>query len=437
MKIRLINRRRNEQGSVLLVAMGITLVLGLGLASYLTLARAQHVSVIRSQAWNAALAMAEAGVEEAMAQLNPSALIFGTNVNRGANGWTLLSDGMYHAPRRTLPHGSYDVAITTDTLPTIYATGYVRIPTLSATISRSVKVNTGLSSLFRGSLAARVNIDLKGNDVMTDSFDSLDPNHSTNGLYDPAKRKDAGDVATTEGFINVQNANVMGTLYTGPDGGYTIGAQGSVGDLGWVLGGTLGLQPGHYKNDFNLDFPDVLPPFQTAVPPAGDTIDGTNYTWVLGYGNYMHIDPKGAKFNTGDIILVVGRAKLYVTGEFIMGGGSMIMIAPGASLELYVAGADTAITSVNNAGNCATFSYFGLPSNKRISLSGNDVFLGTIYAPDADLTMGGGGNNTLDYQGAIAIKTIGMNGHFNFHFDENLRRKGPVRGYQITSWIEI
>ena len=259
------------QGSVLLVAMGITFVLGLGLASYLTLMRWQHVSVVRSQAWNAALALAEAGVEEALAQLNPSALLFTTNINRGANGWILGADGMYHVPqRRDLPDGSYDVAITADPLPTIYATGYVTIPTLSATVSRSVRVTTGTSSLFRGSMAARVNIDLKGNKIETDSFDSMDPNHSTDGLYDPAKRKDAGDVASTDGMINVQNANIMGSLFTGPDGGYSMGPEGSVGDLNWVVTNSYtGLQPGHYKNDFNLDFPPVLPPFETGVPPDG------------------------------------------------------------------------------------------------------------------------------------------------------------------------
>jgi hypothetical protein len=120
-----------------------------------------------------------------------------------------------------------------------------------------------------------------------------------------------------------------------------------------------------------------------------------------------------------------------------MSGQASITIAPGASLELYVAGAKTSITAVNNAGNCANFSYYGLPTNKLIDLSGNDVFLGTLYAPSADLTLGGGGSNTLDYQGAIAVNTIGMNGHFNFHFDENLRTKGPQRGYQIQSWNEI
>lgn len=415
--------------------MVIVFLLAIGLASYLMLMRHQHVSVVRSQAWNSALALAEAGVEEALAQLNPSALLFTTNIDRGANGWQLLADGKYHAPRRILPDGYYDVAITADVFPRIYATGYVTIPTLSATVSRKVTVTTSEASLYRGLIAARVSVDLKGNGITTDSFDSMDPNHSTNGLYDPTKRKAGGDIASTGGIINVQNADVKGTLYTGPEGSYTIGANGSVGDLSWPMGG--GMQPGHYKNDFNMDFPEVLPPYATAIPPTGAAVGGTNYTWVLGNGNYMASDANGVKLKNGDTILVTGRARVYVTGDFIMQNGSSIIIAPGASLQLYVGGANTTIATLNNAGNCANFTYFGLPSNKSITLTGNDVFLGSIYAPNANLSLGGGGNNTLDYQGACAVNTIGMNGHFNFHFDENLRRKGPVRGYQISSWTEI
>ncbi|TAL00390.1 MAG: hypothetical protein EPO07_09715, partial [Verrucomicrobia bacterium] len=128
---------------MLLIVMVVITLLGIGLASYLTLMRYQHVSVVRSQAWNAALAMSEAGIEEALAQLNPSALLFSTNIDRGANGWSLLSDGMYHAPRRTFPDGYYDVAITADLNPRIYATGYVTIPTLSTAVSRKVAVTTG------------------------------------------------------------------------------------------------------------------------------------------------------------------------------------------------------------------------------------------------------------------------------------------------------
>src|SRR5439155_285666 len=137
MKIRL-RETRNTLASALLIVMGVIVVLGIGAASYLTLMRWQQISVMHSQAWNAALSTAEAGVEDALAQLNPSALLFDTNINRGANGWTLQSDGLYHAPRRTLGDNYYDAAISSDTLPSIYATGYVRIPALSATISRSV-----------------------------------------------------------------------------------------------------------------------------------------------------------------------------------------------------------------------------------------------------------------------------------------------------------
>jgi hypothetical protein len=430
-----LNQARNDRGSVLLVGMGITFVLGLGLASYLSLTSWENTSMVRSQAWNSAMAKAEAGVEEALAQLNPSALLFTTNINRGANGWSLGSDGMYHAPRRTLADGYYDVAMTTETFPTIYATGYVTIPTLTATVSRAVRATTTTGSIFRGAMVAIENIDLKGNGIATDSFDSLDSTYSTGGLYDPAKRKANGDVASTEGMINVQNADVRGTLYTSPSGSYSVGSQGTVGDLSWPLGG--GLQPGHYKNDFNMDLPAVLAPYETALPPTPKTIGTNYYTWYLGYNNYIYSG--GVKLQTGDIVRVEGRARVYVTGDFIMSGTASISIAPGASLELYVGGATTSITVMNNAGNCGSFSYYGLPGNTSVSVSGNYLVLGTIYAPSADLQLSGGGDPKLpiDFQGACSVRSIQMNGHFNYHFDENLKRSGPIRGYQITSWREI
>jgi hypothetical protein len=185
-----------------------------------------------------------------------------------------------------------------------------------------------------------------------------------------------------------------------------------------------------------MDFPAVSPPYTTATQPTSGTNGGVNYTWLLGNGNYMY-NGSSADFNSGDKILVTGYARVYVTGNFNMQGNSTLIIAPGAHLELYVAGATASIGTVNNGGNCNSFSYFGLPGNTSITLSGNDTFLGAIYAPSADLTLGGGGSNNLDYQGAVAVSTIHMNGHFNFHFDENLKRSGAIRGYQLTSWSEL
>ena len=179
----------------------------------------------------------------------------------------------------------------------------------------------------------------------------------------------------------------MGTLYTGPDASYTIGSGGSVGDVAWVLGGNNGLQSGHYKNDFNMDFPDVLPPYQTPSHRWARHPGGTNYTWVLGNQNYIYTDSAGAKLNTGDTVLVTGRARLYVTGDFIMGGQSSIIIRPGASLELYVGGLNTSITAINNGGNCSSFTYFGLPGNRNLSLSGNSTLLGWHLCPECRLSV--------------------------------------------------
>ena len=269
-------------------------------------------------------------------------------------------------------------------------------------------------------LAAKHNIDLKGNGLLTDSFDSNDPNYSTAGLYDPAKRKAGGDVASTDGTIYVGNTDIRGTLYTGPGGSCTIGSYGTVGDLSWPLG--AGMQPGHYKNDLNIVFADVLPPYTAGLPPIGATIGGTNYTWVLGNANYMDINPGGVTFHTGEQVLVVGSARMYVTGNFIMEGGSSIIIEPGASLFLYVGGTNASLSAINNAGNVGSFCYLGLAGNQSISLRSINRFVGCIYAPSADLTLSGGGTNALDFQGACTVMSVGMNGHCNFHYDEHLGR---------------
>ena len=60
----------HARGSVLIVSLLTVTILSMILASYLSMSQRQSVSVARSQAWNAAIAVAEGGVEEALAQLN-------------------------------------------------------------------------------------------------------------------------------------------------------------------------------------------------------------------------------------------------------------------------------------------------------------------------------------------------------------------------------
>ena len=63
-------KHHGADGGVLLVTLLICVILGTLIGSYLSLIQNQHLSVARAQAWNSALVVAEAGIEEAMAHLN-------------------------------------------------------------------------------------------------------------------------------------------------------------------------------------------------------------------------------------------------------------------------------------------------------------------------------------------------------------------------------
>jgi len=92
---------------------------------------------------------------------------------------------------------------------------------------------------------------------------------------------------------------------------------------------------------------------------------------------------------------------------------------------------------VIDGGSALNMSYYGTTNNTQINFSGNASFTGTIYAPEADITLGGGGKTTYDLVGSIIGNTVNMNGHFNLHFDEALLSAGPSRGFVANSWREL
>src|ERR1041385_3550797 len=315
--------RHGEHGSVLMVCLLLSMIMGVTLASYLTLSRNQLVSVRRSQSWNSSLTISEAGIEEAMCHINSPS---GLSGNFESNGWTQQPDGSYSVTRY-LPNGYYTVNLTISALatgPTITSQGFTQIymaglgmPIFAAVgadpaaqfASRKVQVTTKLDALLAVTMAAKRNINLSGNNVGTDSFDSVDPNYSTGGLYDPAKRKAHGDVVTDSTIINdfnLGNADIRGVIRTGPNGVPYLGPNASVGDLAWVDGGSHGIQSGHFFDDMNVVWPDVsLPDYTWVVPPVVNTNSGgVNYKFYLGSGN-CRIDDLSVN------LYVDGNATLY------------------------------------------------------------------------------------------------------------------------------
>ncbi len=431
MKIRI----ANQAGSTLMITLVTVTILGFTMASYLDLISNTNVATMRSQAWNSSIPVLEAGIEEALTQLyyNPT--------NRSANGWTL--DAGVYRKERAVKDSKYVVTISTDSRPVLISKAYVKAPLGNGYINppRTVRVTVTNAPMFAKGMVAKGSIQLNGNNIRTDSFDSGDPAYNTNGRYDPGKAKDNGDVATNstlDDSLNVWNTDIFGKASTGPGGTVRIGPNGSVGSAAWHTAGNKGIEPGWGNDDMNVQFPDVKAPFSGgALIPAGGTVSGTNYTYVMATGNYQLAS---LSLSGLDKVLVAGNAVLYVTDSINVAGNAFIYIATNAMLQIYMGGATASIGGnglANANANATNFTYYGLPSNTSLSLSGNAAFTGSIYAPQAAFSLGGGGNNTYDFVGASVTGTVSMNGHYNFHYDENLGRMGPIRGYTVNSWNEV
>lgn len=429
------SRHVNERGAVLYVVLVASVILGVLLLSYLRLVSTQSRSVARSRAWNLAIPVAEAGIEEALAQIARNTNAAGLT----GNGW--FQDGSTFVKKRDMGDKYFLTKIIPSDPPVIESHGFARIPYGSrATLERRIRVVTTNSSIFNKAMVADGTIDLNGNNIATDSFDSSDPAYSTGGLYDPAKNKDGGDVATNSGLSNslaAGNANIMGEVSTGFGGTVGIGASGVVGDEAWHAGGNTGIQPGMSTDDMNIDLLDKESPFTVGFTPVAGTIGSTNYTYLVPNGDYSL---SSISMSGSDVAYIQGDVRLYVAGDISMSGNAAIEIAPGASLTIYAAGARTSLGGtgiVNGTGDAASFSYVGLETNTQVRFGGNADFVGTIYAPEAALTMGGGGSTAYDFVGAVVANTISMNGHFNFHYDEALAGIPTPGFYTVTSWNEF
>lgn len=423
----LIQNRARNAGSALVVALVTGMVIGIVLVSYLTMVSSNQRAVVRSETWNATMPVIEAGIEEAMAHLHRN---FPTNAE--SNGW--FGSGTNVVKWRWMGDGIYLVFVGGTNQPVIESYGYMRLPVNNTYISRRVRAQTVLTSVVTKVVFADETIKLNGFTMNTDSYDSRDTNYSTaTGQYDPTKNKDGGDVGTNSdepGAFNAGNSQIYGTVSTGAGATVGVGAVGSIGSDAWHLAGSAGIEPGWSNDDANVPMPAVQMPFTGgAFTPSGGTVNGTNYDFVLGTGNYQLSSFRGN-------VLVTGNAVLLVTDRVQFSGLDSIQIMPGASLKLYVAARDATIGGlgvINNSGLATSFIYYGLPSNESLSISGNGALAGLIYAPNAAVQLNGGGN----VYGAIMCKSASVNGAFSFHFDEALKDPKFMGRYTIVSWDEI
>src|SRR5688572_15866827 len=289
-------------GSIVVVMLICVVLIGVTLGSYLHLVSNQNLSVMRSMAWNSAVAVAEAGIEDAMGHLNYN------TTNRTRDGWAptgtnVIVDKVFGSNRYKVYVQANNLHPTNDR-PVIISEGWVRHPKTGQFLPkpRVVQVTTTNDALFAKGLVAKGMIDLGGNNIRTDSYDSTIAAYNTGGRYDPAKFRDNGDVATNGRLINIGNAEIYGKASTGPGGIVDLGANGTIGSTAWHSNpaNTGKSQPGWTSDDMNVQFPDVRDPYNGTglgpvwnlpnvllVPPG--IVDGQNYSMVFNVPGYYRV----------------------------------------------------------------------------------------------------------------------------------------------------
>ena len=457
---------RTRQSGLTYVAVIITLIIvGTMLAAYLKMVSVQNQSTMRSQAWNRTVPVLEAGVEEALAHLNKNAAADsgGTfTLNLTADGWASTGDGGWYKIGQ-LGDDYYYTEITQfvagNYYPFIQSTGYVKqLPTLSMKtksgpfmaavslnqllsseyVKRTVICNTTNVPTFTKALVAKHGIDMNGNGVFVDSFDSSNPLYSTNKRWDWNKHRDHGDIASNDTItnaINIQNANIWGSVATGPHGTVSVGSQGCVGDAAFQANSANRgkIQAGHSTDDMNIDIPDVVMPSGSAgwVPPTG----GSGYQYIFGTSG----DYRVSGTINGNILVTAPNVRLRVDGGWSFSGQKAMTIGTNGSIKIYLNCASADITGqgiINSSGTANQCYIFGTPTLRTLSMGGNGETTCVLYAPNADVTFHGGGNSDQDFSGAAVVNSIKLTGHYSFHYDEALPRMGLYRGYVITSWNE-
>jgi hypothetical protein len=232
-----------------------------------------------------------------------------------------------------------------------------------------------------------------------------------------------GNVGDVYGPVNLGNHVIAGNLSLGPEVSTATIGPGQV--------------TGQVYTDFNVSFADAqLPPALTNAPAAVST----NGQYVFTQSGSWSIPSTGA---TTPIIVQPGitvqlrvdatnfkPTSVHVVTDTNTGiSGSLIVYQVSGSMTL---GGSTVVDS----GIAGNFYYYGLPGVTSISCGGSSTFVGAIYAPEANMTLNGGGSGN-NFVGALVVKNLTLSGHYNIHFDSALLRYGPKRGYVPASWQEM
>jgi hypothetical protein len=364
-----------------------------------------------------ALAVAEAGAERAMAELNRTS---GQWV-----AWNVTSDAYVNdeilRDHENRDFGSFSVSVSKADadMRTIVSTGVINGP--AGTVRRTVRVSAqremkrspfGEFGLFsHGTIVMAVGVKI-------DSYSSAAGLYNVNGN----KASDAA-VAAKDNVIMALFAQILGNLQTG----------GSV--LQLIGTGVSGTVTQHSQ-------PTPPPPFPTDEMNAAAS--SNNNAQVAVYNKTL-LGAKGSlagyPLQNGNRLLTLSANQIaeFPAGNYYLEGitlavASDIEVVGGGKAKVYLNGVATvgALSKINaNTKDPKAFSLF---CNSLVNVAGVVFeYHGGLYAPNASLTGIAGGTK---FFGALTAGAIAFAGLVEIHQDKELAKPIKSAGYLPSNWME-
>ena len=416
-----------KKGSALLISIIFISVIGLLVGSYLKVALNEYKNS-QGTFYNGALVnLAEGGLDDAFWAIN----------HKNWDDWTISIDDAIKITENIRLSDSVNASVSLlvldyQTFPIVISQAEVVLSS-GKIYSKQLRAELGHRSIFANGLTAKEKLFFKGNNIMVDSFDSA--NGGYNYLTNRGDRGTVGSPSVEVDAVDVQNADVYGYVATGnaqPDFGPNARIYGADTPLG------VKIDTDRIATDFVADFPLIPAPAlsgaNTSLPGGAISTIGT----PGGAPEYYHLSNINLKKNEelvidGPVVIIVdqtisvkgqirltqtGKAKIYVDGNIDIGGNGVV-------------------NETNVASNLIIYGTNGIAYGQDIFMHGNAYLTAAIYAPNANITLRGGGNSGVFFGAAVGTE-ISMVGNYSFHYDEQLGNfAGDDPFYQLKDWREL
>lgn len=424
-------RRHPQRGGLLVTALLIAALIALGLSSYLKVSRTSLSLAHRTFFANAAINLAEAGLEDALCCFNLMGA--GTPLATAWSGWTISgANAMRTLPAFNLDQSGVGVV-------KVHVTGYngsVNIATIiaqatitpfdgSAPVVKILRTSLQRAGVFTNGVVGVQGVTLKGKPFF-DSFNS-NPTNSPTGpwrTYSSAIATSNTSVVVPTGTVSLGNGMIYGNLSVGPAVSPPPASQVS-GTIQTNFTGTFRMPayptPASVSRSYTLGstVPASLP--VTGHLPAAD---GRYYYFVSG------TTLTNLTITAGKNVSIIGTTTSLSSG---------LTIGSNATCAIYIDGVINASSqgSLNNSNWAGALLLFSTTTSE-CSISGNGELRASVYTPFASLKATGGGSSG-SVVGSYVAKTITATGQMSFHYDEALRNLNTGGGnlWGIIGWSEF